>query len=367
MSASELLSKDNEDAEFDEEHALIEEDDGAGVSAEVLSQPLPQILLRLFGRTPRLHEVQAWQKMIRKGLTARAFIKQVSNKRSFKSVTAARHKWPPGHFFSPIVNPELVEEYWKKSAHEPLEGVADIPIDLDAMTALWERHRAFTSGTRFPKGKQADRRFYVGGPFGWGDAYSLRMMLNEFRPKRVVEIGSGFTTACMLDAADDIGLNDFRVTCIEPYPARLKKVLRPEDFESRVTLEERPVQLMPLDIFRTLEKDDILFIDSTHVLKTGSDVHYELFYVLPALKPGVVVHFHDCRFPFEYTPRQVFEKNHSWNEAYAVRALLMNSNRHRVIFSGSLFEKQRKELIRETQTDFLRNCGSSLWLQTLPG
>jgi predicted O-methyltransferase YrrM len=366
MSVRETDLKDDEEYDFDTDLVLAE-DDGAGVSPEMLSQPLPQILLRLFGRTPRLREVETWNAMIRSGMTAQAFIRRVSNKRSFKAVTGSRHKWPAGHFFSPIVNPDSIGEYFKKSSAETLGGVADIPIDLDAMTALWERHREFTAGVTFPKAKQANKRFYIGGPFGWGDAYSLRMMLNEFRPKRVVEIGSGFTTACMLDAADDIGLSDFQVTCIEPYPSRLKKVLRPEDFQSVVTLEERPVQLMPLDIFKTLEKGDILFIDSTHVLKTGSDVHYELFYILPVLKPGVVVHFHDCRFPFEYTSRQIFEKNHSWNEVYAVRALLMNSSRYRVIFSGSLFEKQRKELIHETQPNFLRNCGSSLWLQTLPG
>ena len=145
-------------------------------------------------------------------------------------------------------------------------------------------------------------------------------------------------------------------------PNRLRSVLHASDFGTKVTLHERPVQGMPLDMFRSLEANDILFIDSTHVLKTGSDVHYELFHILPALAPGVVVHFHDCRFPLEYSDTQIFTKNYSWNEVYAVRALLMDSMRYKVFFSGSLFAEERRALVAETCPDFLRNPGSALWL-----
>ena len=187
-------------------------------------------------------------------------------------------------------------------------------------------------------------------------------MIGHFRPRRVIEIGSGFSSACMLDAAEHAGLEEFHLTCIEPFPKRLKSVLRSDDEGTRVTIHERGVQQMPLDMFAALEPNDILFIDSTHVMKTGSDVHYEIFYILPVLKPGVVVHFHDCRFPLEYSDTQIFEKNYSWNEAYAVRALLMYSTRFKVFFSGSVFAREREALVRETIPDFLRNPGSALWL-----
>jgi predicted O-methyltransferase YrrM len=201
-------------------------------------------------------------------------------------------------------------------------------------------------------------------PYPYGDAVTLRAMIASHRPRHVIEIGSGYSSGCMLDIADEPGLGDFRLTCIEPNAARLRTMLRDGD-ESRVEIREANVQDVELELFRALAPGDILFIDSTHTLKTGSDVNFELFQILPRLQSGVLVHIHDCRFPFEYSDIQIFEKNYSWNEAYAVRALLMNSTRYRVIFYNSLFALQHRPLIEETFPPFLKDPGSSLWLQVL--
>ena len=115
------------------------------------------------------------------------------------------------------------------------------------------------------------------------------------RPKRIIEIGSGFSSACILDCADEFHLDPFTLTCIEPFPTRLRSLLAPQD---EITLIESPVQLVELGLFESLSKDDILLIDSTHVLKTGSDVAHEIFHILPVLKEGVIVHVHDCQFSF---------------------------------------------------------------------
>jgi hypothetical protein len=129
-----------------------------------------------------------------------------------------------------------------------------------------------------------------------------------------------------------------------------------------MTIHRKGVQEIPLDVFRALERNDILFIDSSHVLKTGSDVHYELFSILPCLAPGVIVHFHDCRFPFEYSDRQIFVKNYSWNEVYAVRALLMYSTRFKVIFYNSLFDAIYPAL-GAISPPFKRNPGGAIWIR----
>jgi len=81
------------------------------------------------------------------------------------------------------------------------------------------------------------------------------------------------------------------------------------------------------------------------------------------LKPGVIVHFHDCRFPLEYSDKQIFEKNYSWNEVYAVRALLMDSTRYKVFFSASLFAIERRQMVQRVSPTLLRNPGSALWLR----
>jgi predicted O-methyltransferase YrrM len=327
------------------------------------SHALWHVLMRAYGRTPRLREIEVWERRLERGIDARAFVRQLVASKQFSATRFVRAHNPPGHYFSPVVDPDQVRDYVDSARRAGPDDLAGIVFDLDAMEALWRANRDWIAATPFTSDPRPGARyFYRGGPYGPGDAITLRAMIGHLRPRRIVEIGSGLSTACMLDTAEELALADFRLTCVEPYPRRLRSLMQPGD-ETRLTLHEQPVQGVPLDLFRTLEANDILFIDSTHVLKTGSDVHYELFHILPVLARGVVVHFHDCRFPLEYSDIQIFEKNYSWNEAYGVRALLMDSTRYRVMFSGSLFARHREELVRETCADFLRNPGSALWLR----
>ena len=98
-----------------------------------------------------------------------------------------------------------------------------------------------------------------------------------------------------------------------------------------------------MSVFDELNEGDILFIDSTHVLRTGSDVCFELFEVLPRLAPGVLVHFHDIFWPFEYPRAWVVDENRSWNELYAIRAFLMNNSDWHIIFFNHYFAKTGRE------------------------
>lgn len=325
-----------------------------------VAQQVNDLLLRIYGRPPVAREVEAWTERFQSGISAADFAKVIARKRGYQQNRSVQTHRPAGHFFSPVVDPESAREYYEMSSRE--EALPGIELSIDAMEEFWRTNIPFIQSSPFQNEAGENRYGYRVGPFAVGDGTALRTIIGAFRPKRIVEIGSGASSACMLDSAEHANLSDFKLTCIEPYPTRLRRLLREEDF-SRVEIHERGVQGMPLDLFRSLEPNDIVFIDSTHVLKTGSDVHYELFYILPILKPGVLIHFHDCRFPLEYSPRQVFEKNYSWNEAYAVRALLMYSNRFTIIFWGSYFAEHRRELVADTFKRFLLNPGSSLWLQ----
>ena len=190
----------------------------------------------------------------------------------------------------------------------------------------------------------------------------LRAMIAHFKPKNVIEVGSGFSSACMLDAVDHVGLSDFTMTCIDPDADRLRSRLREED-HSRVDIIEGLVQDVPVSTFSKLNENDILFIDSTHVLKTASDVHYELFSILPSLNKGVLVHFHDIQYPFEYPRQWLFEDNRSWNEIYALRAFLTYNSAFEVVFWNGLFAHRQRELVHETNPLFLKNPGGSIWLR----
>ena len=274
-------------------------------------EPLWHVLMRVFGRTPLPRELEMWGAKLKES-EAHKFVRMLVNSKSFSGTKFVRAKNPPGHYFSPVVDPDLVRDYVEMNRRAGPNDLAGIEFPIGEMEKFWNANRDFISGTPFtsqpgPRG----RYFYGGGPYHFGDAITARAMIGHFRPRRVIEIGSGFSSACMLDAAEHAGLEEFHLTCIEPFPKRLKSVLRSDDEGTRVTIHERGVQQMPLDMFAALEPNDILFIDSTHVMKTGSDVHYEIFYILPVLKPGVVVHFHDCRFPLEYSDIQIFEKNYS--------------------------------------------------------
>jgi len=266
----------------------------------------------------------------------------------------------PGHFHSPIVDPAKVAGHMKVARSIKPSDIQGIAIDTARMREIWLQNLDCIKASAFTSQAADGHRFKIGGPFPFGDALFLRMMVNAHKPKRIIEIGSGFSTACMLDAIDDFGLST-QVTCIEPNSARLRSLLKPTD---SVEIIESEVQACDPAIVERLEAEDFLFIDSTHVMKTGSDVNFELFELLPRVKRGVLVHVHDCPYPFEYSPQWVLEKNLSWNEAYALRAFLMFNTSFSVEFWGSLFRRTFTDLLPAEFPDLLtQNPGTSIWLK----
>ena len=331
-------------------------------SLDEAARALHQLLVRAFGRLPTDTEMAAWSGKLERGMNARVFLNQLTASKAFQANAQVGSKTPAGHFYSPVVDPETVREYVAMNRAAGLEGLQGIEFPLTAMAAFWQANAEFIAATPFTEEPDGINRYsYTGGPYPHGDGIILRTMIHHYRPKRIVEIGSGYSTACILDTIDHLGLTDLELTCIEPNPERLFSILREAD-RGRITFHQNNVQDIPLGVFRTLQRNDILFIDSSHVLKTGSDVHYELFYILPNLAPGVIVHFHDCRYPLEYSDRQIFVKNYSWNEVYAVRALLMYSTRFKVIFHASLFDEVHPSLTAISPA-FRCNPGGAIWVR----
>ena len=268
----------------------------------------------------------------------------------------------PGHYYSPIVDPSTIIEYIEKEYLQEPGDIEGIHFDEDAMVRFWKDNAEFINNTPFSEHDDGKNRYYYDNSiYPYGDAVMLRAMIAHFKPKNIIEIGSGFSTACILDAADHFGLSDLTVTCIDPDADRLRSRLRKED-HSRVEIIEGQVQDVPVSTFAKLTENDILFIDSTHVLKTASDVHYELFSILPSLNKGVLIHVHDIPYPFEYPRRPLLELNPSWNEIYALRAFLMYNSAFEVVFWNGLFAHRQRELVHETNPRFLW-ATSSIWLR----
>jgi predicted O-methyltransferase YrrM len=253
----------------------------------------------------------------------------------------------PGHFSSPTTSRADVER--------ALSSGGDLPgVDLREGEQL-ELAKALA-----PSLAEAPRiRYRPANPvYPAADAALHHAMLRHFRPRRVLEVGSGYSTAMLFDTADQHGL-EVEVTCIEPYPERLLALLRPDD---EVELIRAAVQDVPLETYASLGPGDLLFIDSTHVVKAGSDVHWLFLQVLPRLAPGVLVQVHDIFWPFEY-PEEWLREGRDWNEDYFLHAFLCHNETWELVLFGSWLWRQHLELVPEALRD---PSAAGLWMRRRP-
>lgn len=236
---------------------------------------------------------------------------------------------PLGHFYSPVTDPDALTadaaRLWPAHAEAP-----GLDLQLDAQRLLLrDSFPPLLGDFDYPHAASDDpQRFHCGNSqFGEADARALFALLRHWRPTRMIEIGSGFSTLLAADVNLRFLDGRLQLTAIEPYP---------RDFLHRLAglhaLRIERVQDTPQTVFDTLAAGDVLFIDSSHVLKTGSDLTHLLTRVLPTLRPGVRVHLHDVFLPDDYPPHWAIAENRSWNEQYALQAMLANNPRYRVLF-----------------------------------
>lgn len=165
--------------------------------------------------------------------------------------------------------------------------------------------------------------------------------------------------------AESLKTTPFHITHIEPYPALLHSLLKQSDIDSPFT-RILPHRLQEIDekLFEELEANDILFIDSTHIAKINSDVNRIFFEILPRLKRGVYIHFHDIFYPFSYPNDWLRDKN-SWNEAYLLRAFLSFNPAFEIVFFNTCLNHLYKDEFAAALPLSQKNTGGSLWLKKL--
>ena len=235
-------------------------------------------------------------------------------------------------------------------------------LQRDRQIALLRQLAAFYPDFDWPDERDDQRRFYLNnGTFLAADALSLHALLRHFRPNQVVAVTPGYAAALMLDVNDRHFPQPIGFTFIDPEPERLAGPLHVGD-QSRFRLLPANVQDVPADIFDSLKENDFLFVDSSHISKTGSDVNHLVFEVLPRLSPGVIVHFHDIMWPFEY-PRNWVQQGRAFNESYLVRAFLQYNSVFQILLFNNYAGYCLTDLVRELMPRFLENKGGSLWLQ----
>jgi predicted O-methyltransferase YrrM len=197
--------------------------------------------------------------------------------------------------------------------------------------------------------------------YSYADGIFLYSMLRHLKPRRVIEVGSGFTSALLLDTNERFLDNRVECTFVEPYPQLLLSLLSEED-RRRTRLIATPLQDVDLRLFESLESSDILFIDSTHVAKANSDVNRLFFEILPRLAAGTVVHVHDVFASLEY-PVEWLREGRAWNEQYVLRAFLQYNDRFEVRLFGNYIVSRHPDWFRSHMPLCLQNPGGAFWMQ----
>lgn len=281
----------------------------------------------------------------------------------------------PGHFYSPI--PDLDEV---KAREEAIFSVRrELPgIDLqeDKQLALLERFAGYYSELPFAEDDRGDNLYQLNNPFFfYSDGIFLYCMMRHLAPSRVIEVGSGWSSALMLDVNRMFFHRRINLEFIEPHPDRLLALLGEHGGsaagdgsagQSSAVLHRQPVQDVPLETFGRLQQNDILFVDSSHVSKVGSDVNRIIFEVLPSLNPGVYVHFHDIFAGFEYLKNWVYG-GANLNESYILRAFLQFNDKFEIVVFNSFLEKfHHAALTAALPLAVKRGWSGSLWLRKRP-
>ena len=269
---------------------------------------------------------------------------------------------PPGHFYSPIPSLKDVQRDEAKIFGSIPTNILGLELHEEEQLKLLNEFVAYYKEMPFqPQKHEGLRYYYENTAYSYSDAILLHCMIRHLKPKRIIEVGSGFSSCMTLDTNELYFDGSIATTFIEPYPDLLMSLIKDTDKSEIKTI---PVRLQDVDLgqFETLEANDILFIDSTHVSKINSDVNRIFFDILPRLSSGVHVHFHDIFFPFEYPKDWVYE-GRAWNEAYLLRTFLQYNNEFRVVLMNTYMEHYHETFFKEKMPLCLKNTGGSIWIR----
>jgi len=263
----------------------------------------------------------------------------------------------PVHFYSPVPDMKDLETRQVWSKRSSLPGVDFRPADqLELLSELGE---TFGDECHWPSEDPGDPgKYYLNPdfPFSFGCAAGTHSMVRYFKPRRVIEFGSGASSKVLAAALQQNARQDqsdqYDYTIIDPYPGGL---IAEGKLPGVTQLHKMGAEEAPIEWFDALEANDILFIDSGHVVRIGSDVNYAILDIMPRLKPGVLIHFHDVPMPYEYhkvyyTGRPAFRV--FWTESYLLQAFLIYNQQFEVLLALKYLMEEQKEKFRSAFPHF---------------
>lgn len=245
------------------------------------------------------------------------------------------------HYYQPLINPK---KHLKKSlrADRNLKG---IDWNIEKQLGILHQFHFSEELKKFPLEKQTDTEYYYNNNmYSSGDSEYLYNMVRLFKPKRIIEIGSGNSTLMVINAIqkNKIEHSEYQCQhiCVEPYEQPwLEKV--------KVELKRNKVEEIDLSFFKMLEENDILFIDSSHVIRPQGDVLFEILEILPILNPGVFIHIHDIFTPKDYLDEWIYEDKKLWNEQYLLEAFLSFNPNFEIIGAVNYLSHNHKEIFEK--------------------
>ncbi|CAA0182095.1 conserved hypothetical protein [Tenacibaculum maritimum] len=232
----------------------------------------------------------------------------------------------------PIINHYYDPFFSEKDLQKPLNeerSLMGIDWNINEQLALLKSFSFSNEFSEIPDDYKNDLSFHFNnGSFCSGDAEYWYNMIRLKQPKKIIEIGSGHSTkiaqkAILKNKELNLEYNCLH-TCIEPYEMPWLEKLN-------INVIREKVENIELSFFKTLEEGDILFIDSSHIIKPQGDVLFEYFEILPILNKGVIVHIHDIFSPRNYLKEWVIDTHRLWNEQYLLEAFLNSNKNWRII------------------------------------
>jgi predicted O-methyltransferase YrrM len=266
------------------------------------------------------------------------------------------------HYYQPLINPE---KHIKKSLRSD-RNLPGIDWNNEQQLGILNQFHFSEELKNFPLEKQKDEEYYYNNNmYESGDSEYLYNMVRLFKPKRIIEIGSGNSTLMVINAIqkNKTESDEYQCQhiCIEPYEQPwLEKV--------DVELKRTKVEEIELSFFKNLEVDDILFIDSSHVIRPQGDVLFEILEILPILNSGVIIHIHDIFTPKDYLDEWIYKDKKLWNEQYLLEAFLSFNPNFEILGAVNYLSHNHWEIFGEKCPVFKSQPGrepAALWIRKI--
>jgi len=266
----------------------------------------------------------------------------------------------PNHFYQPIPDTsKLSSTLFKKKSK--MVGVDMNKVSQSKLLNSFSKFRGeYKHFKELSKSidDQKDPKFYFGNlAFDNVDALSYYSMIRLFKPRRIVEVGSGWSTK--IAAAAALANKKTELVIIEPFPQPILQ----KGFPGLTKVTKKRVQDIPLTFFDSLNGNDMLFIDSSHTVKTGGDVNYLLLEVIPRLQKGVFVHVHDIFFPYDYPKKWVLDEHRFWAEQYLLQAFLSFNDSFEVVYCSSYMADNFPAKVKKAFPGRKTIKGGSIWIR----